>query len=850
MKGMFFRGSSRCNPLTEPSPILRTMILFRLFAALAFAGAVLTPNARGQEFLESLTSDLNIEGLETTYDPVTGLALAKGDVHISYADVQIRCGQASYNATTGEVIARDEVVIWKAGVTYKGDNIIYNANTGEVSGDAVRSSMPMEIGSLFYETNRFESETKLVQKVEGGETYITTHDSEDPNFRMRARSLTVKPGDRVILRGVSILAGDTPVFWLPYLSQPLDEEVGYHFNFGQQSRWGAFMLNQYNVIHGDHTLGRYHLDLRSARGVAVGVDWLSMRYRKNWQNFSGLKLYYLNDSDPDKNKTSIPRGSVLENRYRVNFQHRIYLPGPEKSTWYLDFDINKISDQHFYEDFFFNDFRETPEPDNQVSLVHTDPAYIATLMARFQANDFYSVGEKLPELAIDWTRRPLWNTGLFHQGTLSAGFYRGQLSDQSREQLSDLNFFAQSGLGGNPAFDGLLANFLGLPEGSVLGVPEYNAARGLTNTLLGDIGFSRVHTYHELLFPKTFFGWLNVIPRIGAGFTHYEGIDGSIDSIDPATGNTREFNNFTRGIFHAGLDVSFKVTKTWDDYSNESLGIDGLRHIFQPYLNYSYLNVNEPDGLMPRIDNLSPTTRPRPIDLPLYSAVDDLRSWNITRVGFKNYLQTRRDYTSEGNGRFAVANLDPEQTYTFAGMNTYVDMFIEDPEFDRSLSNLYNELFFRPVPWINLWMDMQIPLGNDDGNFTEFNQGISFMPSDSMSFTVGHQFINDNPFFQDSNIFFSRVYARINDNWGFTMNHVFEADDGTMEFQSYSITRDLTSWVASIGAMQRDNRNGQSEVGILFSLTLKDFPNLTIPLDFDPNPSGRGGNQSSSNGTN
>jgi hypothetical protein len=176
-------------------------------------------------------------------------------------------------------------------------------------------------------------------------------------------------------------------------------------------------------------------------------------------------------------------------------------------------------------------------------------------------------------------------------------------------------------------------------------------------------------------------------------------------------------------------------------------------------------------------------------------------------------------------------------------MNTYVDLFAHDPEFDRSISNLYNELFFRPVPWINLWMDMQLPIVSEQGNFTEFNQGVTFMPSDSMSVTLGHQFINDNPYFQDSNLFFSRIYARITDNWGFAMNHVFEADDGTMEFQSYSITRDLTSWVASLGAMQRDNRNGQSEFGLLFTLTLKDFPNLTIPLDIDPNPSGRGGNQ-------
>jgi len=75
------------------------------------------------------------------------------------------------------------------------------------------------------------------------------------------------------------------------------------------------------------------------------------------------------------------------------------------------------------------------------------------------------------------------------------------------------------------------------------------------------------------------------------------------------------------------------------------------------------------------------------------------------------------------------------------------------------------------------------------------------------------------------------------------MYHVYEIDDSTMEFQSYSVTRDLTSWVASIGAMQRDNRNGRTEFGILFSLTLKDLPGVTVPLDIDPNPSGRGGSQ-------
>ena len=826
------------------------MTFLRLSAALATFTLFCVTGVQGQTVLDSLTSDLNIEGLETTYDPDTGLAIAKGDVHISYSDVEIRCGMASYNATTGEVIARDEVVIWKAGITYKGDNIIYNANTGDISGDAVRSSMPMAIGNFFYSADKFETKTKLIQRVDATDTYLTTHDSEKPNFRLRARSLTIYPDDRVVLKNVTVLAGDTPVFYLPSISQPLDDEANYKFNPGYQSRWGAFLLNQYSAIHGDHTLAKYHLDLRSARGVGVGGDFRSLRQKSNWANLTGLKLYYQNDTDPSLNKTSVPRGPVPTNRYRVNFQHRIYLPGPEKSTWYMDFDINKISDAHFYEDFFFNDYRGNPEPDNQLSLIHSDPRYVASLMARFQANNFYAVGEKLPELSIDWTRRPLWNSGIFHQGTLSAGVYRNQLSNTTTNTFQSLQNYAIAGVGGgggNPNKDLQIADFLGLPRGAAIGVPEYAAAQGLLGAQLGGTGFGRVHTYHELLYPKTLLGWLNVVPRIGAGFTHYAGIDGGIRNVNPTNGVANNFNSFTRGIFHAGLDVSFKVSKNWEDYRNDTLGLDGLRHTMQPYANVSYLSVNSPSGIIPKVDGLSRTTRPRSIDVPLYSAVDDLRSWNVTRLGVRNYLQTRRDYTKEyNNSSFLSANDSPEQTYTLAGMNTYVDAFFDDPEFNRSLSNLYNELFFRPVPWANLWMDMQLPITGGKGNYTELNQGITFMPSNSLSVTLGHQYISDNPYFQNSNLMFSRIYARLTDNWGLAANHVFEMDDGTLEFQSYSVTRDLTSWIASIGAMMRDNRGGRSEIGVLFSLTLKDFPGLTLPLDIDPNPSGRGGSQSSS----
>src|SRR5215210_1752508 len=101
-------------------PILRAMKhVLPLLACALLAGA----GAYGQsDVLGALTSNINIEGLETQYDPATGIATAKGDVHIKYEGVEIRSGQADYNANTGDVIARQNVTVVKDGQIFYGEN--------------------------------------------------------------------------------------------------------------------------------------------------------------------------------------------------------------------------------------------------------------------------------------------------------------------------------------------------------------------------------------------------------------------------------------------------------------------------------------------------------------------------------------------------------------------------------------------------------------------------------------------------------------------------------------------------------------------------------------------------------
>ncbi len=274
----------------------------RSLAALALLTTLSAP-AGAQDLLETLTSNINIEGFETSFDPLTGIATATGNVQIQYGDTEIQAGRADYNANTGDVMARDDVTVWKAGLTYKSDSVVYNVKTGELTGNNIRSSLAKGSGTLLYSTEKFETETKFIERIDGDGTFITTHDVVNPNYKLKAKQMTIYPEDRVVMKNVTVYAGKTPVLWFPYFSQPMDDDVGYTFSPGWSTNWGAFLLNQYGIIHGDHTLAQYKLDLRSERGIAGGVDLISMRHRWNQQNFGTLKLYYAQDSDPAQSVT-------------------------------------------------------------------------------------------------------------------------------------------------------------------------------------------------------------------------------------------------------------------------------------------------------------------------------------------------------------------------------------------------------------------------------------------------------------------------------------------------------------------------------------------------------------------
>ena len=118
---------------------------------------------------------------------------------------------------------------------------------------------------------------------------------------------------------------------------------------------------------------------------------------------------------------------------------------------------------------------------------------------------------------------------------------------------------------------------------------------------------------------------------------------------------------------------------------------------------------------------------------------------------------------------------------------------------------------FNPLPWASFSVDSQVPAF--DKGFTEVNTNVSVQPVANLQVSVGHRYLNGN-------------------------QEQYEGTTGVFEQQRYSVYRDLTNWVASFGAVVRDN-SGVKEYGVLLTFTLKAFPKFGFDLNFDPGSEGQ-----------
>ena len=706
---------------------------------------------------------------ETRYE--NGIAYARDNVAIHVGDTDIYADSAQYDSQRHEISAQGHVRIYREDKLFLAEHGIYNLDTKEIHAETFRSSSD----PYFVNGIKFSNFSDNHSVVENGD--FTTDDSPNPDFHFHANKTRIYENDRVVFQNVTFYVGKVPIFWWPYLYQSLNDSFSFTVSPAYLSSWGASLLGQVTFPITDKIKGRVRLDYRARRGAAIGFD-TEMTYGKNDSSYLNLRTYFIDDQNPDINQTSVPRGDIGSSRYRVTVEDRTNFT----SDIYGIADITKLSDAFVMEDFYQSEFRINPVPDDVVAVTKTHPIYTLSAIARFQANDFFEQTERLPEIVLDVARTPIFGSPIFYQGETG---------------IADLH-----------------RNF---PDGS--GFDDYESWR--------------FDTFHQLLYPNTYFGWLSIVPRVGFRATYYNetrdlGKTPFTPSSDPlipdflVPDNTPLFldGDTTRTAFNAGVEGSFKVSRVWEGVQSRALGLDGLRHVIQPFTNFSWVsNPGNPAEIL-QFDRFEPSTKLPPIDFPEFTSIDSIDRWTIWRIGVRNRLETRRD---DGN-------------ITWFELDTYFDVNFVNP-YDRTpYSNLFNTVRFNPLPWASFSVDSQVPAF--DRGFTEVNTNVAIQPISNLQLNFGHRYLNNNPFFLNSSLFTFGGYYRFNDNWGIAVSEQYEATTGILEQQRYAVYRDLSSWVASLGAIVRNN-NGVNEYGVLLTFTLKAFPKFGFDLNFDPGGAGQ-----------
>ena len=709
---------------------------------------------------------------ETTYE--NGLATARGDVAIHLGNTDIYADYAQYNSTTHDVDLRGHVRIYRDTSLYVAESGVYNTETKKIRAINGRTESQPYLLSGANMTSIGENAYLVRDGV------FTTHDSSKPDFRLHARTIRIYEDDRVIFQYVTAYIGKIPIFWWPYLYQSLSDTFSFTISPAYTSTWGPSLLTQVTFPITEHIHTRLRLDYFGRRGPAIGLE-PTIDYGKDDSSQARIKSFYIQDQNPNLNQTNETRQDVPTGRYRFSLEDRTNFT----DDIYGIANLTKLSDPFVMQDYFQGDFRIDPVPDNVVAVAKTNPFFTITGIARFQANEFFTTTERLPEVVLDVKRHALFGGPIFYEGESGFANLRLQFPDDS-------------------------------------GFQNYNT--------------DRFDTFHQLTFPNTYFGWLSIVPRVGFRGTYYgKTWDlGSTTFLPPSNPLIPDFilptptladpvkfdGDVFRTVFNTGAEASFKISRTWENVQSRAFGLDGLMHVIQPFTNFSYVDENgaNPTSIL-QFDRFEPSTQLRTIDFPQFTTIDSIDSWTVWRVGVRNRLETRRD----------------DQTITWLELDTFFDVNFDNPYDRTDYSNFFNNLRFSPLPWMSLTINSQVPAFAK--GFTEVNTYATVQPIANLQVNVGHRYLNSNPFFENSSLFLVGGYYRIDDNWGVGVQEQYEATSKTLEEQRYSVYRDLSSWVASFGGVIRDNQ-GVKEYGLLFTVTLKAFPKFGFDLNFDPTSQG------------
>ena len=753
------------------------------FSVLAFCAlTVLTASLHG--------ADLQISADSMEHGTENRIARAVGNVVIAYLDVELKCDEATLNQDTLDCTANGNVVITiKDQGTWKAPALKVNLQSKHFSFGPYR--VDTEVWHIGGESGGCQEDG--IHTLQN--SWLSTCDCENPHYSLKAKNIKYDNNSRTFTaKHVTLRFGDVPVFYLPILWGSTDNTAGTIFRPGYSGRRGAYLRLGRIWTHGPAGYSQLYVDAMSKRGFGLGQDTEFKTDKLEVRTH----LYGIHDNDPAETSPGWDRRfETTEDRYRLNLYYRQQY----NDSLSLRVNLDALSDISMLEDWFRSDYRHWNETSSFATLAFDNSWMNAELTVMPRINTFSTQAEKLPELKITIPHLTLGDTPLVYSSENSLGYYsmKWRNNERNRKDLIPAAEYV-AGLHGDPQ----------------------------------DYASFRADTLQILTMPLDL-EYLTLTPRAAFRVTGYsrssarkltqEQLADNLDADNPDTPSTAapvvNYDNLGGSILRfageVGAEARTRIYSAWSDFSLPLSDAASIRHIIEPYVNYTFAPEPSEDR-----DNIY-----------FFDEIDRLERQHFVRLGLDQFWQIK---DADGKER------------TFLSLETYMDTHLDKDDVSQEyLADLGIRLGFAPRKDLSTWAASLQDVG--DGNILRGELGIRYGEEDSWNFALkyiyrnGHlsrstysmasdlsDFFGESGYikkhFEDSDTLNASINIPINQRTSFEIEAEYDFDEHRLAEHYYYLTRQLHCWTMVAGCGWD---YGDFEFIIMMRLTA--FPKVKIDLN-------------------
>lgn len=752
---LFLLASSTAGSLAiadELAPATNAVTSVPKGLTLPASPAVQTPAEPEPVSGETLQIESLGEQSEMEQSLAEGITYFRNGVVVRYKTMELTANQIALSEKTGDIIADGNVRLKNLAQYWTGEHLEYNYKTGQSSAENFRLGL-----SPFYASGMHLEGDSNAQNYVAENTIITTDDVKQPKLRVRAKRFTFTEGKTIEADNATVLIGDTPVFILPHYKRTLERhESFWKVTPGVRGQLGAYLLTTYQFPLTTNITAGVDIDLYSKRGVGFGPElgWNDPQWGKG-----DFQYFFIKDQDPGTDPFNQP---IRTDRQRISFSQQVTL----RTNLTAKVVIREQSDPWVAHDFFEGEYRKNSQPRSFLEVNQGWSNWSLDVMAQPQINDFYQTVERLPDVKLSGIRQQIGESPLYYESETSVGYFKFEP-----------------------------------------GSPEFIPLQGFGASSTNSYAAMRADSYHQILWPQTYFGWLNLTPRVGGRITQYGDTEG----------RDTTFEDRTRFVFNTGAEISTKASRVYRDVDSKFWDVHELRHIVEPSVNYVFVpQPNYRPNQLPQFDQEIPSLRLLPIEYPDYNSIDSIDSQNVLRLTLRNKLQTKRDEGIQNLVNWAV----------------YTDWRLDPRENQTTFSDVYSDLDLRPRSWLSLSSQTRWDVQAHQWN--ESYSSATIAVDSTWNWRVGHRYFRGGPEFgpdSGNNTIFSSLFFKLNENWATRLTHHFEARDGVLEEQYYTIYRDFRNWTGALTFRVRDDRQRGVEYAAAITFQLKAFPRFRLNHD-------------------